>query len=95
MDSVCAEPSIANQGEAFLETWYENLQSFPLTHMSQLITFSDQTISKVNEEIEKTKAELRAKFDRNECKEIISTLERLMNLTENTYNKEKQRNVII
>ena len=44
--------------------------------MSQVITFCDQTINKVNEEIEKSKVELHAKLDRNEREEIISTLEK-------------------
>ena len=44
--------------------------------MSQVITFCDQTINKVNEEIEKTKVELHAKLDRKEREEIISTLEK-------------------
>ena len=52
--SVYVEPSIGNQDKAFLKTWHENLQSFSLTLMSQLIYFCDQTINKVNEEIEKT-----------------------------------------
>ena len=43
--------------------------------MRQVITFSDQTISKVNEEIEK-KGELPAKLDRSEGEEVISTLEK-------------------
>ena len=72
--SIYVELSIGNQDEAFLETWHENLQSFSLTLMLQVITFCDQTINKVNEEIEKTKVELHANFDRNEREEIISTL---------------------
>ena len=68
--------STGNQDEAFLETWHENLQSFSLTLMLQVITFCDQAINKVNEEIEKTKVELHAKLDRNEREEIISTLEK-------------------
>ena len=60
------EPSIGNQYEAFLEICHENLQSFSLTLISQVITFCDQTIHKVNEEIEKTKVEIHAKLDRNE-----------------------------
>ena len=44
--------------------------------MSQVITFCHQTISKVNEVIEKTKGELNTKFDRNEREEIISALEK-------------------
>ena len=47
---VYVEPSVSNQDEAFLESWNENLQSFSLTLMSQVITFCDQIISKVNEE---------------------------------------------
>ena len=74
--SIYVEPSFGNQDEAFLETWHENLQSFSLTLMSQIITFCDQTINKVNEEIEKTKVELHAKLDRNEREEIIFTLEK-------------------
>ena len=74
--SIYVEPSIGNQDEAFLETWHENLQSFSLTLMSQVITFCDQTINKVHEEIEKTKVELHAKLDRNKREEIISTLEK-------------------
>ena len=74
--SIYVEPSIGNQDEVFLETWHENLQSFSLTMMSQVITFCDQTINKVNEEIEKTKVELHAKLDRNEREEIVSTLEK-------------------
>ena len=93
--SIYVEPSFGNQDEAFLETWHENLQSFSLILMSQIITFCDQTINKVNEEIEKTKVELRAKLDRNEREEIILHLKRTMNSTENNYNKEKQRNLII
>ena len=42
----------------------------------QVITFCDQTINKVNEEIEKTKVKLNAKPDRKEREEIISTLEK-------------------
>ena len=90
--SIYVEPSIGNQDEAFLETWQENLQSFSLTLMSQVITFCDQTI-KVHEEIEKTKVELHAKLDRNEREEIISTLEKNDEL--NRKHKEKQRNLII
>ena len=52
--SVYVVPSAGNQDKAFLENWHENLQSFSLTLMSQVITFYDQTISKVNEEIEKS-----------------------------------------
>ena len=74
--SIYVEPSIGNQDEAFLETWHENLQSFSLTLMSQVITFCDRTINKVNEKIEKTKVELHAKLDRNEREEIISILEK-------------------
>ena len=49
--------------------------------MPQVITFFDQTISKVNEEIEKSRekkknAELHAKLDRNKSEEIISTLQK-------------------
>ena len=40
------------------------------------MTFCDQTINNVNEEIEKTKVELQAKLDRNEREEIISALEK-------------------
>ena len=69
---IYVEPSIGNQDEAFLE----NLQSFSLTLMSQVITFRDRTINKVNEEIEKTKVELHAKLDRNEREDIISILEK-------------------
>ena len=47
---VYVEPSVSNQDEAFLESWNENLQSFSLTLMSQVITFCDQIIGKVNEE---------------------------------------------
>ena len=74
--SIYMEPSIGSQDEAFLETWHENLQSFSLTLMPQVITFCDQTISKVNEEIEKTKVEFHTKLDRNEHEEIFSTLEK-------------------
>ena len=55
--------------------------------MSQVVTFCDQTFSKVNEEIEK-KAELYAKLDRNEREEIISTLEKNDELS-------RERNLII
>ena len=51
---VYVEPSVSNQDEAFLESWNENLQSFSLTLMSQVITFCDQIIGKVNEEWHKT-----------------------------------------
>ena len=44
--------------------------------MLQVTTFCDQTISKVNEEIEKAKAALHAKIDRNEREQIIFVLER-------------------
>ena len=44
--------------------------------MSQVITFCHQTISKVNQVIEKTKGELNTKLDRHEREEIISTLEK-------------------
>ena len=44
--------------------------------MLQVITFCDQTIDKLNEEVEKTKVELHAKLDRNEREEIISTIEK-------------------
>ena len=56
--------------------------------MSQVITFCDETINKVNEEIEKTKVELHAKLDRNEREEIISTLGKK---DETTYNKKKTK----
>ena len=42
--------------------------------MLQEITFCDQTTNKVNEEIEKTKAGLHTKRDRNKREEIISAL---------------------
>ena len=42
----------------------------------EVITFCDQTINKVNEEIEKPKVELHTKRDRNEREEITSTLEK-------------------
>ena len=75
--SVYVEPSVGNQDEAFLITWHENFQWFSLTSMSQVINFCNQTISKVNEEIKKkTKAELHTNLDRNECEEIISTLQK-------------------
>ena len=61
--------------------------------MLKIVTISDLTISKVNEEIEETKAEFLAKPDRNENEEIISTLEKNDEL--NRYNKEKQRSLII
>ena len=73
--SIYVETSVGNQDEEFLETWHEKLRSFSLTLMSQVITFCDQTINKVNEEIEKIKAKLHAKLDRNKREEIISTLE--------------------
>ena len=44
--------------------------------MSQVITFCVQTISEVNGEIKKTKAELLLNLNRNEREEIIFTLER-------------------
>ena len=44
--------------------------------MSQVITFCHQTISKVNEVIEKTKGELNTKLDGNEREEIISALQK-------------------
>ena len=39
--SVYVKPSIGNQDEAFLETWHENLQSFSLILMSQVIKLSN------------------------------------------------------
>ena len=73
------ESFVGNQDKAFLETWHENLQLFSLTLTSQVITSYYQTISKINEEIEKSnekkKTELQAKLDRNESEEVISTLE--------------------
>ena len=73
------EPSVGNQDKAFPENWHENLQLFSLTLTSQVITSYYQTISKINEEIEKSNkkknAELQAKLGRNESEEIISTLE--------------------
>ena len=73
------EPFAGNQDKAFLETWHENLQLFSLTLTSQVITSYYQTISKINEEIEKSnekkQTELQAKLDRNESEEVISTLE--------------------
>ena len=75
--SVYVEPSVGNQDEAFLITWHKNFQWFSSTIMSQVINFCNQTISKVNEEIKKkTKAELHTNLDRNECEEIISTLQK-------------------
>ena len=55
--------------------WHKTFQPFSPTLMSQLITFCDQTISNVNEEIEKTKAKLHAKLDRNKREQNTSTLE--------------------
>lgn len=72
--SIYAELSNGNQDQVFLETLHEDLQSFSVTLMLQIVTFGDQTRSKVNEEIEKTKVEFHTKLDRNECEEIISTL---------------------
>ena len=43
--------------------------------MSPVITFCDQTLRKVIEEVQKTEAELHTKLDRNEL-EIISSLEK-------------------
>ena len=74
------ELTFGNQDKAFLETWHENFQSFSLTLMLQVITFYDQTIKKVHQEIEKTKVELHAKLDRKECEEIISILEKNIEL---------------
>lgn len=42
--------------------------------MSQVITFCIRTMRKVHEEIEKKKAALHAKLDRNEGQEIIFKL---------------------
>ena len=61
--------------------------------MLKIVTTSHLTISKVNEEIEETKAEFLSKPDRNENEKIISTLEKNDEL--NRYNKEKQRSLII
>ena len=72
--SLYVERSIGNQDKAFLESWNENLQTFSVRLMLQVIC--DQTINKVNREIEKAKAELHGKPDRNEREEIISTLEK-------------------
>ena len=44
--------------------------------MSLVITFCDQTLRKVIEEIQKTEAELHTKLERNELEEIISSLEK-------------------
>ena len=74
--SLYVERSIGNQGKTFLKSWNENLQTLSVRLMLQVITFCDQTINKVNEEIEKAKAELHGKPDRNEREEIISTLEK-------------------
>ena len=84
---------IRNQDEAFLEIWHGNLELFSLTLMLKIVTTSHLTISKVNEEIEETKAEFLSKPDRNENEKIISTLEKNDEL--NRYNKEKQRSLII
>ena len=43
--------------------------------MSHILTFSDQTISKVNEELWE-KGEIYVKLDINEVKEIVSTLDK-------------------
>ena len=75
---VYVELFIGNQEEAFLETWHENPEPLFLTLLLQVITFCDQIISKVNEEIkkkQKTKVELHTKLDRNEREEIIFILE--------------------
>lgn len=61
--------------------------------MLKIVTISDLTISKVNEEIEETKAEFLAKPDRKENEKVISTLENNDEL--NRYSKEKQRSLII
>ena len=42
--------------------------------LQEITVTSDQTTNKVNEEIEKTKAELHTKRDRNKREEIISAL---------------------
>ena len=51
-------------------------QSFSLSLVSPVITFCDQTLRKVVEEVQKTEAELHTKLDRNELEEIISSLEK-------------------
>ena len=50
------EPSIGNQHEIFLETWYENIQSFFLALMSQITTFCVRPISEMNGKIKKNKS---------------------------------------
>lgn len=74
--SIYVELSTGNENKLFLQTWHKNLQLFSQLLISQMIIFCDQTISKVNEEIGRSKAQLHAKPDRNEWKEIISTFEK-------------------
>lgn len=74
--SIYVELSTGNEDKLFLQTCHKNLQLFSQLLISQMIIFCDQTISKVNEEIGRSKAQLHAKPDRNEWKEIISTFEK-------------------
>ena len=59
--------------------------------MSQLITFYDQTINKVNEEIEKKKLNHTQKLTERNLKKLFLHFKRTMNLTEKTYKKEKTK----
>ena len=84
--SVYVVPSVDNQDKAFLENWHENLQSFSLTLMSQVITFYDQTISKVNEEIEKSSEKKKMRnytqnLTETKVKRLFLHLKRIMNST--------------
>lgn len=93
--SVNVEPSIGNQDEAFFETWNGNLQSFSLTPISQVIAFCDQTINKVMRKSKKQKLNYSQNLTETNVKRLFLHLKRTMNSTENTYNEEKQRNLII
>ena len=81
--SIYVELLIGNENEAFLKTWHENLLFFSPTLMSRVITFSDdQTTSKVNEKIKKTKNYMQNLIETN-VKRLFLYLKRMMNSTEN------------
>ena len=61
--------------------------------MSPVITFCDQTLRKVIEEIQKTEAELHTKLDRNELEEIISSLEKSEGLDRKIATTKKNKEI--
>ena len=68
-------------------------QSFSLSLVSPVITFCDQTLRKVIEEIQKTEAELHTKLDRNELEEIISSLEKSEGLDRKIATTKKNKEI--